>query len=143
MWVIYRQLDWYVISLQPVTALFFQVFSPGGGKPPFVLEVLPVSVVYRLPPWIHAFFQVQGTQRVYNISAAAFNNGVGSYSIVLQLAQEQQFLVTMSDATGFATGGTSPLLTVQAQTADSSDCNTVDPTPQFVYSLEFALQQCR
>jgi hypothetical protein len=98
-----------------------------GGQPPFVLEILPV----------------QGTQQVFNIPAAAFSNGAGSYSTVLQLAQEQQILVTMSDATGFATGGISPLLTVQAQTSQSSNCNTVDPSPQFFYSLDFALQQCR
>jgi len=98
-----------------------------GGQPPFSLEILPV----------------QGTQQVFNIPAAAFSNGVGSYSTVLQLAQEQQFLVTISDAIGFATGGISPLLTVQAQTSQSSNGNTVDPSPQFFYSLDFALQQCR
>jgi hypothetical protein len=98
-----------------------------GGQPPFVLEILPVL----------------GTQQVFNIPPSALSNGVGSYSTTLQLAQEQQFLVTMSDATGFAAGGISPLLTVQAQTSQSTSCNTVDPGPQFVYSLDVALQQCQ
>jgi len=98
-----------------------------GGQPPFVLELLPVL----------------GTQQVFNIPPSAFSNGVGSYSTTLQLAQEHQFLATMSDATGFATGGISPLLTVQAQTSQSSSCNTVDPGPQFFYSLDIALQQCQ
>ncbi|KAN0134810.1 hypothetical protein V8E53_007184 [Lactarius tabidus] len=98
-----------------------------GGQPPFVLEILPVV----------------GTQRVFNIPPSALSNGVGSYSTTLQIAQEKQFLVTMSDATGFATGGISPLLTVQAQTSQSTSCNTVDPGPQFVYSLDPALQQCQ
>jgi hypothetical protein len=98
-----------------------------GGQPPFVLEILPVF----------------GTQRVFNIPAAAFSNGVGSYSTLLQLPQEHQFLVTMSDATGFATGGISPLLTVQPQTSQSSNCNTTDPSPQFFFSNDPALQQCQ
>ena len=92
---------------------------------------------------VYACFQVLGTQQVFNIPSSAFSNGVGSYSTTLQLAQEQQFLATMSDATGFATGGISPLLTVQAQTPQSSNCNTVDPGPQFFYSLDVALQQCQ
>ncbi|KAI9445126.1 hypothetical protein H4582DRAFT_1913472 [Lactarius indigo] len=98
-----------------------------GGQPPFVLEIVPP----------------QGTQQVFPIPASAFSNGVGSYSTVLQLAQEQQILVTMSDATGFATGGISPLLTVQAQPPQSPSCTLVDPVPQFFFSLDFALQQCR
>ncbi|KAI9462488.1 hypothetical protein BJY52DRAFT_1185208 [Lactarius psammicola] len=98
-----------------------------GGQPPFVLEIFPV----------------QQTQQVFNIPASAFNNGIGSYSTVLQLAQEKQFLVTISDATGFATGGISPLLTVQAQTPQSSSCNTAEVGPQFFFSLDVALQQCR
>lgn len=98
-----------------------------GGQPPFLLEILPVL----------------GTQQVFNIPPSALSNGVGSYSTTLQLAKEQQFLVTMSDATGFATGGISPLLTVLAQTSQSTSCNTVDPSPQFFYSLDVALQQCQ
>ncbi|KAH9004372.1 hypothetical protein EDB86DRAFT_2888278 [Lactarius hatsudake] len=95
------------------------------------------------PPCVHACFQLKGTQQVFNIPASAFSNGVGSYSTVLQLAQEQQILVTMSDATGFATGGISPLLTVQAQTPQSPSCTPVNSAPQFFFSLDVALQQCR
>ncbi|KAH9047634.1 hypothetical protein EDB84DRAFT_1461272 [Lactarius hengduanensis] len=98
-----------------------------GGQPPFVLEIVPLG----------------GTQQVFNIPVSAFSNGVGSYSTVLQLAQEQQILVTMSDATGFATGGISPLLTVQAQTPQSPSCTPVVSAPQFFFSLDVALQQCR
>lgn len=98
-----------------------------GGQPPFVLEIVPLK----------------GAQQVLSVPASAFSNGVGSYSTVLQLAQEQQFLVTMSDATGFATGGISPLLTVQAQSPQSASCTPVDSVPQFFFSLDVALQQCR
>ncbi|KAH9082006.1 hypothetical protein EDB83DRAFT_2336024 [Lactarius deliciosus] len=103
------------------------------------------TVVFCLssPPCVHACFQLKGTQQVFNIPASAFSNGVGSYSTVLQLAQEQQILVTMSDATGFATGGISPLLTVQAQTPQSPSCTPVESAPQFFFSLDVALQQCR
>ncbi|KAI0274719.1 hypothetical protein BC834DRAFT_6550 [Gloeopeniophorella convolvens] len=97
-----------------------------GGQPPFVLEIIPVH----------------GSQKILNVPASAFNNGAGSFSTQLQLAQEQQFVITMSDATGSATGGISPLLTVEAP-AGGASCNTVDPGPNFVYDLDFALQQCR
>ncbi|KAF8269357.1 hypothetical protein EI94DRAFT_1829017 [Lactarius quietus] len=117
----------FTVTTSPPTQCGTYSVNWTGGQPPFVLELFPVL----------------GTQRVFNIPASAFSNGVGSYSTQLQLAQEQQFLASMSDATGFATGGISPLLTVQAQTPQSSSCNTVDPGPQFVYSLDVALQQCQ
>ena len=145
-WDIHRQLDWCAISLQPPTASFSQVFSLVGGQPPFVLELLPVSVVLLYlssSPCVYACFQVLGTQQVFNIPSSAFSNGVGSYYTSLQFPQGHQFLATMSDASGFATGGISPLLTVQAPTSQSSDCNTVDPGPQFVYGWDSALQQCQ
>ncbi|KAI0307875.1 hypothetical protein B0F90DRAFT_79118 [Multifurca ochricompacta] len=100
--------------------------SWAGGQPPFVLQLVPV--------W--------GTQTVFNIPTSAFSNGVGSFSTQLLFAQEQQFLITMSDATGFATGGISPLLTVEAPIANAT-CNTADTGPAFFYSLDVALQQCR
>ena len=145
-WDIHRQLDWCAISLQPATTLFSQVFFPLGGQPPFVLELFPVSVVLlclSFPPWVYACLQVLGTQQVFNIPSSAFSDGVGSYSTTLQFPQGHQFLATMSDATGFATGGISPQLTVEAQTSQSSSCNTTDPGPQFFFTSDPGLQQCQ
>ncbi|KAH9982545.1 hypothetical protein BGW80DRAFT_1263785 [Lactifluus volemus] len=98
-----------------------------GGQQPFVLEMAPVD----------------GSQRVFNIPASAFSNGAGKFNIPqLTLSRETQFLVTMSDATGFATGGISPLLTVEAPTG-AATCNSTDPGPSFFFSLDDALQQCK
>lgn len=110
-----------------------------------MLGIFPVSIAFvacsvfsNLRPWIH---QALGSQRVFNVPDSAFSNGAGSFSTQLQLAQEQQFLVTMSDATGFATGGISPVLSVEAATGGAA-CNTTDPGPAFVFSDDDALQQC-
>ena len=126
--------------------LFSQVFFPVGGQPPFVLELFPVSVVLlclSFPPWVYACLQVLGTQQVFNIPSSAFSNGIGSYSTTLKFLQGHQFLATMSDASGFATGGISQLLTVEAQTSQSSSCDTTDPGPQFFYGWDTTLQQCQ
>ena len=100
-------------------------------------------VIPIVPPWIYAYLQVMGTQRVFNIPSSAFSDGVGSYSTTLQFPQGHQFLATMSDATGFATGGISPQLTVEAQTSQSSSCNTTDPGPEFFFTSDPGLQQCQ
>ena len=44
----------------------------------------------------------------------------------LQIQATSQFLLTMSDATGFNSGGTTPLLTVGASVGGKS-CNTTSP----------------
>lgn len=109
-----------------------------AGNPPCKWSI-NISII---PPGFTCF-QVLGTQRVFNIPSSALSKGVGSYSTSLPFPQNHQFVVTMSDAIGFATGGISPLLTVQAPASQSTECNTTDPGPQFVYSLDATLQQCQ
>ena len=71
------------------------------------------------------------------------NTGKGSYTIQqLNLTAGQNFLLTMSDSTGFNSGGTSDLLEVGTSKSDSS-CNTTNATPSFFFQLNTALQQCR
>ncbi|KAI0068453.1 hypothetical protein BV25DRAFT_582861 [Artomyces pyxidatus] len=48
----------------------------------------------------------------------------------------------MSDATGFASGGISEVLTVGAA-ASGANCNATVPSPDWQYDLNTALQQCR
>lgn len=55
--------------------------------------------------------------------------------------QNKKLLLTMSDATGFNTGGTSDLVTVGASQGGS--CNTTDIGTSFFYQLNTALVQCR
>ena len=53
-----------------------------------------------------------------------------------------QFLLTMSDAHGFGTGGTSSLLTAAAPPTGAT-CNLTDPGVAFNFELPNNLQQCR
>lgn len=53
-----------------------------------------------------------------------------------------QFLLTMSDARGFGTGGTSALLTANSSSTGAT-CNLADPGVAFNYELPTSLQQCR
>lgn len=65
----------------------------------------------------------------------------GLYSMQLSLEAQQRFLLTMSDATGFATGGTSEVLTVGSSVSGAS-CDTTGASPEFTFELPSALQQC-
>ncbi|KAJ3506021.1 hypothetical protein NLJ89_g7106 [Agrocybe chaxingu] len=95
--------------------------------------------IRTLPSLIN--LQVFGTPRNVSIPSDAFSNGVGSYSLPLPLPKNEQMVLTMSDATGFATGGSSNVLTVGA--SQGGTCNTTDPGVSFTYELNSALQQCR
>jgi len=78
-----------------------------------------------------------------SIPSSAFSSGKGSFTWpTLQFHQAQQFLVSMGDATGYASGGVS---TVQSTGASISGiaCNTTDPGPTYSYELNSALVQCR
>ncbi|KAI9512804.1 hypothetical protein F5148DRAFT_1145794 [Russula earlei] len=97
-----------------------------GGQPPFVLTIVPVH----------------GTPIVFNLNASTISNGVGSFVARLSLALNRQFLLVMSDATGFATGGISPLMTVQPP-MPGDICNLTQPSPDFLFTVDPTLQQCR
>ncbi|CUA72408.1 hypothetical protein RSOLAG22IIIB_01076 [Rhizoctonia solani] len=98
-----------------------------GGTAPFSLMITPF---YSTPQNI-------------SIPASAFNGTHGSYTTTLRVtgkSNQGRFLLTMSDATGVGTGGTSGILTAST---GSNSCNTTDPGTDFVYSLDRSLQQCR
>ncbi|KAF9481016.1 hypothetical protein BDN70DRAFT_931251 [Pholiota conissans] len=96
-----------------------------GGTPPFQLLIIPLF----------------GTQRNVSIPSSAFNNGQGSFSVQIPITKGQELVLTMSDATGFNSGGTTDILTVGA--SQGGTCNTTDPGVAFSYQLNDALQQCR
>ncbi|KAF8710465.1 hypothetical protein RHS03_02207, partial [Rhizoctonia solani] len=98
-----------------------------GGTAPFSLLITPF---YSTPQNI-------------SIPASAFNGTHGSYTTTLRVTGKSnagRFLLTMSDATGVGSGGTSGILTAGTGT---TSCNTTDPGTDFVYSLDRSLQQCR
>jgi len=97
-----------------------------GGQPPFTLAILPLG----------------SSQAIYSLNSSTFSNGVGSFRTQLALPKDEQFVAVMSDATGFASGGTSALLTVQAPTT-TINCNVTLVRPDFFFTLDNAVQQCR
>ncbi|OJA16194.1 hypothetical protein AZE42_00137 [Rhizopogon vesiculosus] len=97
-----------------------------GGQAPFEILLTPI---FKVPQNI-------------SVPTSAFSNGKGSYSISqLPFANETQFLLTMSDATSFGSGGTTTVLTVGVPVA-KNNCNTTGPSVDFTFDLPSALQQC-
>ncbi|EIW86786.1 hypothetical protein CONPUDRAFT_79019 [Coniophora puteana RWD-64-598 SS2] len=92
-----------------------------GGTGPFQILITPL---YNVP---------------VNISVPS--SADGSYTVSnLRIAQGKQFVVTMSDSTGFNSGGTSPLITVGP---GNSNCNTTATGDLgFSFQLPNSLQQC-
>ncbi|KAG1749924.1 uncharacterized protein EDB91DRAFT_1110442 [Suillus paluster] len=97
-----------------------------GGQAPFEILMTPV---FQVPQNI-------------SVPASAFSNGKGSYSISqLPFLNATQFVLTMSDATAFGSGGTTTVLTVGDPVA-KNNCNTTGQSVDFTFSLPSALQQC-
>ncbi|KAG1792015.1 uncharacterized protein HD556DRAFT_1444804 [Suillus plorans] len=95
-----------------------------GGQAPFEILLVPSDQIYQNIP----------------VPASAFSNGKGSYSISqLMLLSATQFVVVMSDATGFASGGTTNNLIVGSSTANN--CGAADPHPPYTFELS-PLTQC-
>ncbi|OJA21659.1 hypothetical protein AZE42_12466, partial [Rhizopogon vesiculosus] len=102
------------------------VVSWTGGQAPFQILLTPFA----------------SPLHNYSVPASAFSNGNGSYSISeLPFATGTQFLVVMSDATGFASGGTTTILTVGSPVANNN-CATGPGVPNFYFSTPLQLQQC-
>ncbi|KIY64208.1 hypothetical protein CYLTODRAFT_381161 [Cylindrobasidium torrendii FP15055 ss-10] len=98
-----------------------------GGTAPFYALLVPVF----------------GTQRNISIPDSAYSNGKGSYTVdQLPFKTGRELVITMSDSTGFSTGGISPLMKVGTSTGGKS-CDTTEKKVDFTYELNSALQQCR
>lgn len=94
------------------------------------ISLIPHTKVYNIP-------------RNISVPSTAFNNTQGSYQISsIPFLGGTQFLLAMSDASGFGTGGISNLLTVGAPVGSAS-CNTSNPSLPFSFSLPSSLQQCK
>ncbi|KAG1850986.1 hypothetical protein C8R48DRAFT_368412 [Suillus tomentosus] len=96
-----------------------------GGQAPFEILLAPSDQIYQN----------------ISVSASAFSNGKGSYSIPqLMLSSTTSFVLTMSDATGFGSGGTTNEFTV-GNSAANNDCGATDPKPPYTFDLS-PLTQC-
>ncbi|KAF9229216.1 hypothetical protein BS17DRAFT_8726 [Gyrodon lividus] len=97
-----------------------------GGQPPFEIVLTPA---FSIP-------------RNESVPSTALNNNQGSYQIAqLPFTNGTRFVLTMSDATGFGTGGTTDLLTV-GPAVGGANCDTTPPSTAFQFSLPSSLQQC-
>lgn len=86
--------------------------------------------------------QIYGIPLNISIPSSAVSNKKGVISTQLAMPKGSKFLLTMSDGTGFGSGGTSQILTVGPSVTGAS-CNTTDPGTEFTYELPSALQQCK
>ncbi|KAG2042710.1 hypothetical protein BDR03DRAFT_572363 [Suillus americanus] len=98
-----------------------------GGQAPFEILLTP-----SLEPYQN-----------HSVPASAFSNGKGSYSISpLSLSTGTSFLLTMSDATGFGSGGTTNQLIV-GNTVANNNCSTAVLSPPYLFQLSpLPLTQC-
>ncbi|KAH0838253.1 hypothetical protein J3R83DRAFT_6509 [Lanmaoa asiatica] len=97
-----------------------------GGQAPFEIMLTPA---FDIP-------------RNVSVPSTAFNNNQGSYQVSpIPFIEGTRLLLTMSDASGFGTGGTSDILTVGAPVGSAS-CNTSNPSLLFSFNLPSSLKQC-
>ena len=84
--------------------------------------------------------QLFGSPRNITVPPNAYVGGKGSFSFPLLIAASKQFVLTMSDATGFGSGGSTPLLTTGPSLGPST-CNITDPGE--IHSSLFRLNPSR
>ena len=117
-----------------------------GGQAPFSVLITPVRPnISTSPPFpTDSSFQFFYPAQNISIPEPAFNdaNNSGTFSTQLTLPAGQRFLLTMSDATGFGSGGTSNVLSV-GSSISGAKCNTTEPSVDFFFQLNDSLQQCR
>jgi hypothetical protein len=69
------------------------------------------------------------------------SSNTGTYSATLNMTAGSSFIITMSDATGFGTGGNSDILNV-GSSSSGNQCNTTNPGSNVSLQLEDGIQQC-
>lgn len=121
-----RSFSWFVSGLQ------------FGYTPPTQCDSMTIHWVDGEPPYELLLVPVFNTATKVPISSSSSN---GSFSFQLGLAAGQQFLLTMSDATSFASGGVSALLTV-GSSISHANCSTAIPLLKFTFILGETLEQC-
>ncbi|KAG1895352.1 uncharacterized protein F5891DRAFT_1058979 [Suillus fuscotomentosus] len=91
-----------------------------GGQAPFEILLAPSLQTYQN----------------YTVPASGFSNGKGSFSILqLPLPTGTTFLLVMSDATRFGSGGTTNILTVGSSVGDNV-CSTAVLSPPYTFQLD-------
>jgi hypothetical protein len=120
------------------TSVAAQDFAFVAGNPTQCDE-MNITWQGGLPPYIVTLTPPHGTA----INATLPGNSTqGSSGVPIPFVKGQTLLVTLSDSTGFATGGTSQLLTV-GSSQSGVNCNTTNPGVDFIFELNSPLVQCQ
>jgi len=82
-----------------------------------------------------------GTPRSIPIPGGAWDGSSGSFTTTLNYTTGQSFILTMSDANGFGTGGNSDLLFVGSGVTNTQ-CNTTNLGAAFSFQVPSNIQQC-
>lgn len=108
-----------------------------------MVPVRPHFRLKRIDRMLIFVFQFLETYQNIPVPASAFSNGKGSYSIPqLSLKTGTTFILTMSDATGFGSGGTTNQLVV-GSAVENNECNITVASPPYMFNLEPSqLTQC-
>ncbi|KAJ6519751.1 hypothetical protein C8R45DRAFT_952610 [Mycena sanguinolenta] len=99
-----------------------QIKWTGGSGQGYYLTIIPIF----------------GAPRNISISSTDVN---GTFSTPIPLSAGDQAVLTLSDATGFGSGGNSQLLKVGSSLGGS--CNTTSPALAYTYTLNSPLVQCQ
>ncbi|KAI0750105.1 hypothetical protein C8Q80DRAFT_1120164 [Daedaleopsis nitida] len=82
-----------------------------------------------------------GTPRLLDIAESSFSNNRGTHKTTMVHPTATRILAIMSDSSGFASGGVSPIITVGKQIGDTQ-CNVTDPGVDFYYENDPGVSQC-
>ncbi|KLO13971.1 hypothetical protein SCHPADRAFT_339061 [Schizopora paradoxa] len=126
------------LSTQFVRAFNFEFSAPGqcdplniswtGGTSPFSLLIAPL---------FRNFLNISVPASAYDAESQT-----GSFSTQLSFPENQKFLLAMSDASGFGSGGISSVLTTGTSATGSACDTTLNAVPAFTFAIPDQLQQC-
>lgn len=111
------------------------------------MHLIPVRRLYcsrRISPQLSDIFQVYDVPVNITIPSTAVSNGKGSFSYQLPFPENKQFLISMSDAYGFGSGGVSAVLTVGPSQGRTCNTTRAGKSPRHYDMIAFCdLARCR
>jgi hypothetical protein len=128
------------VSTISALILKIKIHSLQVALPHMILSLRLCVLLFRLLNWSDLLLsQELDSPRKSSITSYPEN---GSFTLQLPLKAGHSFVVSMSDASGFATGGISDLYTVGASIS-GDDCTTDTPALSFLFDLPSPLNQCK
>ncbi|ESK86992.1 hypothetical protein Moror_10922 [Moniliophthora roreri MCA 2997] len=109
---------------------------------PFQCDDLTVSWTGGTPPFNLIIVNINAAPINISTPSDAFVDNKGSFTTQLPVPKGAQIILSMSDATGPLSGGTSDLLRV-GDTQTGRTCNTTLPANDFFFTTDGTLEQCK